>query len=378
MGEDNLRVIISGGGTGGHIFPAISIANELKSIDSKIEILFVGAIGKMEMEKVPNAGYKIIGLPIQGLQRSLTKRNLMFLPKLISSVSKAKKIIKDFSPHVAVGVGGYASGPLLYAASKNKIPILVQEQNSYAGLTNKILAKKANSICVAYDGMDKFFDSSKIKYTGNPIRKDLHELEDLREEAYRYLDIDSSKKTILVVGGSLGARTLNNSILANYDKLLGADVQLIWQTGKYYYKKIKEDLREKESPNIKILEFISRMDFAYSVADLVVSRAGAGTISELSVAKKSCILVPSPNVSEDHQTKNAQQLVDKNSAILIKDWEAEEKLVETALSIVKDDEKLIDLSNSIYKLAKPDASNLIAKEVIKLAEEYRNNKNIIT
>jgi len=360
------RIIISGGGTGGHIFPAIAIANALKKLDPATEILFVGAFGRMEMEKVPAAGYEIIGLDIQGIQRGSIMKNLQLPIKLVKSVFKALKIIKDFKPNAVVGVGGYASGPLLYAASIKGIPYLIQEQNSYAGITNKWLGKKATKICVAYDGMDKFFPAKNIIKTGNPIRKESVAIAGKRVEALESLKLSADKKTILVTGGSLGARTLNNSIMAGLDKIIAADVQVLWQTGKFYYKSIIEKLGEDYNPNIRIMEFVNRMDMAYAGADVIISRAGAGTIAELCVIKKPVILVPSPNVAEDHQTKNALALVHDNAAIFIADKDAETTLVYKAIQLLNDtDEKKI-LSNNIGKLALPDADEVIAKEVMKI------------
>src|SRR5476651_701777 len=330
-----LRVIISGGGTGGHIFPAIAIANALKKLDPATEILFVGATGRMEMEKVPAAGYKIIGLDIQGIQRKSIIKNLMFPVKLYNSVRKALAIIKDFKPDAAVGVGGYASGPLLYAASLRCIPTLIQEQNSYAGITNKWLGKKANKICVAFDGMNKFFPAGKIIKKGNPIRKDSVNIEGKRLQALELFKLSADKPTIFVTGASLGARTLNNAIMGGLDKLIAADVQVIWQTGKLYYQGIIDKLGEDYHPNIKIMGFLERMDLAYAAADIIISRAG-GTISELCVVGKPAILVPSPNVAEDHQTKNALALIEKNAAIFVADRDAEEKLVDKALELLKD------------------------------------------
>lgn len=360
------RIIISGGGTGGHIFPAIAIANALKKLDPNTEILFVGANGRMEMEKVPAAGYKIIGLDIQGIQRGSIMKNLQFPIKLLNSVRKSIKIIKDFKPDAAVGVGGYASGPLLYAASIKGIPYLIQEQNSYAGITNKWLGKKAAKICVAYDNMGQFFPKSKIIKTGNPIRKESVDIVGKHMQAAESLKLSPNKKTILVTGGSLGARTLNNSIMAGLDKIVTADVQLIWQTGKFYYKGIIEKLGEDYNPNIRIMEFVNRMDLAYAAADVIISRAGAGTIAELCVIKKPVILVPSPNVAEDHQTKNALALLHDDAAIFIPDRDAEAKLVDKALELLNDKEKQKILSNNIGKLALPDADEVIAKEVMKI------------
>lgn len=362
------RVIISGGGTGGHIFPAIAIANALKKIDPQTEILFVGANGRMEMEKVPAAGYKIIGLDISGFQRSSLLKNV-FLPfKIIKSLLKARAIIKDFKPDVAVGVGGYASGPLLFVASQMNIPYLIQEQNSYAGITNKWLAKNAKLICVAFEGMEKFFPKAKILLTGNPIRKESIAIENKRDEAAEYFGISADKKTVLVIGGSLGSGTLNKSVLAALDKIIAADVQVIWQTGKYYFQSINEQLKGKEHENIKVLEFLNRMDLAYAASDLIISRAGAGTIAELCVIKKPVILVPSPNVAEDHQTKNANALVEKNAAILVKDVNAENELVDSALLLINDNEKCKELSTQIGKMELPNSDEIIAKEVFKLAK----------
>ena len=365
-GGAGLRIIISGGGTGGHIFPAIAIANALKKLDPATEILFVGANGRMEMEKVPAAGYKIIGLDIQGIQRKSILKNLMFPVKLFGSVRKSVAIIKDFKPDAVVGVGGYASGPLLYAAQMRGIPTLIQEQNSYAGITNKWLGKKANKICVAFDGMEKFFPADKIIKTGNPIRKDSVDIANKRMQALELLKLAAAKKTILVTGGSLGAGTLNKSIMAGLDKIIAADVQVIWQTGKFYYKGIMEKLGESYHPNICVMEFLNRMDLAYAAADVIISRAGAGTIAELCVVKKPVILVPSPNVAEDHQTKNALALVETNAAAFIPDRDAEQKLVDRALELLNDKETQQKLSNNIGKLAMPNADEVIAKEVIQI------------
>jgi UDP-N-acetylglucosamine--N-acetylmuramyl-(pentapeptide) pyrophosphoryl-undecaprenol N-acetylglucosamine transferase len=368
QGAGGPRVIISGGGTGGHIFPAIAIANALKKLDAATEILFVGANGRMEMEKVPAAGYKIIGLDIQGIQRGSIIKNLAFPFKLIGSVTKSLAIIKDFKPDAVVGVGGYASGPLLYAAQMRGIPTLIQEQNSYAGITNKWLGKKANKICVAFDGMEKFFPAGKIIKTGNPIRKDSVDIANKRMPALELLKLAADKKTILVTGGSLGAGTLNKSIMAGLDKIIATDVQVIWQTGKFYYKGIIEKLGENYHPNICIMEFLNRMDLAYAAADVIISRAGAGTIAELCVVKKPVILVPSPNVAEDHQTKNALALVETNAAAFIPDRDAEQKLVDRALELLNDKETQQKLSNNIGKLAMPNADEVIAKEVIQITK----------
>lgn len=361
------RIIISGGGTGGHIFPAIAIANALKRHDPAPDILFVGANGRMEMEKVPAAGYQIIGLDIQGIQRKSIWKNVLFPVKLLRSLVKAVKIIKDFKPDVAVGVGGYASGPLLYAASVMGVPYLIQEQNSYAGITNKRLGKKANKICVAFDGMDKFFPVEKILKTGNPIRKDAVNTAGKKGEAYDFFELSSSKKTILITGGSLGARTLNNCAMAGIDKIIAHDVQLIWQTGKFYYKDIIEKTGENYHRNTCITEFLNRMDLAYAAADVIISRAGAGTIAELCTVKKPVILVPSPNVAEDHQTKNAMALVKENAAIFVSDKEAGEELIGKALELLNNDKKQKELGENIGKMAMPDADEVIANEVLKIA-----------
>ena len=359
-----IKIIVSGGGTGGHIYPAISIANALKQKHSDCEILFVGAEGKMEMEKVPAAGYDIVGLPIRGLQRSFSKENLKFFSRLLKSIWQAKAIVKGFQPDAVVGVGGYASGPLLHVAAKLGVPALIQEQNSYAGITNKLLAKKAKKICVAYEGMDRFFPKEKIVMTGNPVRKDLLEIESKKEEALQYFNLAMDKKTILIVGGSLGARTINNSVLKSLESISKSGVQIIWQTGKFYIEKVKKELENWDLPDVKVSDFLSRMDLAYAAADIVISRAGAGTISELCLVEKACILVPSPNVSEDHQTKNAMALVNKDAAIMVKDMEAEEKLIPQALELIKNEEKCAVLSKNCKLLAKPDAADDIAEHIL--------------
>lgn len=363
------RVIISGGGTGGHIFPAVAIANALKKIDPSTEILFVGANGRMEMEKVPAAGYKIIGLDIQGFQRNSILKNVLLPYKLLKSVMKARSIIKDFKPDAVVGVGGYASGPLLYAASQLKIPYLIQEQNSFAGITNKILGKDAELICVAFKGMEKFFPADKIRITGNPIRKEAVDIENKRFAAAELLSLSPHKKTILLTGGSLGSGTLNKSMYSGLDKILAADVQLIWQTGKYYYQSVFEQMKGKEHSNIKVLEFLHRMDLAYAAADLVISRAGAGTIAELCAVKKPAILVPSPNVAEDHQTKNAIALVENDAAIMVGDAMAELELIDIALLLIDNKDKCKALSDNIGKMALPDADEVIAREVLRIAKD---------
>ena len=366
MKTKNKNIIISGGGTGGHIFPAISIANAIKEIEPETNILFVGALGKIEMDKVPAAGYEIIGLPVAGLQRKLTLKNISFIFKLISSLNKSKKIIKDFKPDVVVGVGGYASGPVLREANKKGVPTLIQEQNSYAGITNKLLAKKAKKICVAYENMERYFPKKKIILTGNPVRQDLLEKMGSREEAINHFELKQEKKTILIIGGSLGARTINQSVIKDISKIGDSEYQLLWQTGKYYYEDAKKTADEAGYKNIKVLDFIKRMDMAYAAADAIISRAGAGTISELSLVGKPVILVPSPNVAEDHQTKNAMALVDKEAAVMIKDIEAREKLIGTVLELIKNTEQTNKLSDNIKGLALNNSAKIIAEEVLKL------------
>ena len=360
------NIIISGGGTGGHVFPAISIANAIKQIEPDSHILFVGALGKIEMVKVPAAGYKIIGLPVAGLQRRITFKNIVFIFKLIKSLRLSKKIIKDFKPDVVVGVGGYASGPVLYMANRKKIPILIQEQNSYAGITNKLLAKKAQKICVAYEGMEKYFPKEKVNLTGNPIRQDLLDKMGSKTDAAEHFKMDKDKKTVLVIGGSLGARTINQSIMDNMDKIGQSDIQLLWQTGKYYYEDAKIVTKKSGYSNIKVLDFIVRMDYAYAIADVIISRAGAGTISELSLVGKPVVLVPSPNVAEDHQTKNAMALVNKNAAIMVKDSNAKTELVDWVLNLVHNEDKMDDLSKNIEGMALRYSAKIIAEEVLKL------------
>lgn len=370
--KDNLRIIISGGGTGGHIFPAVSIANAIMELRPDTEILFVGAEGRMEMQRVPAAGYKIIGLPVAGFDRKNLLKNFGVLVKLLRSQMKARKIIGDFKPHAAVGVGGYASGPTLKMAGVMGIPTLIQEQNSYAGVTNKLLAKKAKKICVAYDGMERFFDKDKIILTGNPVRQGLLNNSMDKAEAVRSFGLDPEKKTVLIVGGSLGARTLNNCVMRGMDRIKSSGVQFIWQTGKYYAEEAKRCYEMAGKPEmIHTTDFISDMNAAYSAADLIISRAGAGSISEFCLLGKPVILVPSPNVAEDHQTKNAMALVNKNAALYIKDSEAEEKLLVEAIGLVNDNGKLKELSENISKLAFRDSANVIAKEVLKLADDYR-------
>lgn len=363
------KIIISGGGTGGHIYPAVSIANALRKADSEVDILFVGAEGKMEMEKVPAAGYPIVGLPVAGLQRRLTLKNFLLPFKVLKSLRKASAVIKNFKPNVVVGVGGYASGPVLWVAGRKGIPTLIQEQNSYAGVTNKLLAKRAKLICVAYEGMERFFPKTKLLLTGNPIRQDLFNLNEIRNEAQTFFNLNPSKKTILLLGGSLGARTINESVLAAIDLLKSTNVQLIWQTGKFYFDKARAEWERQGKPdNIKVYDFIYKMDYAFAAADVIVSRAGAGTISELCMVAKPCILVPSPNVSEDHQTKNAMALVNKQAALLVTDADAREHLVLQALQLLANGEQMQNLGANIATLAMPDAADRIAAEILKLAK----------
>ena len=372
--KKNIRIIISGGGTGGHIFPAVSIANAIKEQHPEAEILFVGAEGRMEMQRVPAAGYQIIGLPVAGFDRKHLLKNISVLIKLMKSQIKARRIIKEFKPDAAVGVGGYASGPTLKVAGSMGIPTLIQEQNSYAGVTNKLLAKKACKICVAYEGMERFFDKEKIILTGNPVRQNLLNQQMSREDAIRSFNLDPTKKTVLIVGGSLGARTINNCVINGLDQIRQSGVQFIWQTGKFYINEAKEKVGQAENyPMLHTTDFITDMAAAYSAADLVISRAGAGSISEFCLLGKPVILVPSPNVAEDHQTKNALALVAKDAALYIKDAEASEKLLKTAIETVQQPETLKKLSTNIAKLAFKDSANTIAEEVWKLALKYREN-----
>ena len=361
------NIIISGGGTGGHIFPAISIANAIKAKCPEANILFVGALGRMEMQRVPQAGYEIEGLPIEGFNRKNLLKNFSVLWKIWKSQRMARRIIKRFQPSVAVGVGGYASGPMLNTCAAKGIPCLIQEQNSYAGVTNKLLAKKARKICVAYEGMEKFFPKEKIMLTGNPVRQNLLSTAMSREEAISSFGLDPSKRTILLVGGSLGARTLNESVMAALSEIEKSDAQLIWQTGKYYHKEILERVKGRELPMVHITDFISDMGAAYRAADLVISRAGASSISEFCLIGKPVILVPSPNVAEDHQTKNALALVNRSAAIYVKDSEATTTLLPLALTTVSDEAQLKSLSKHILEMALPDSANIIADEVLKLA-----------
>ena len=374
MGHKAIRVIISGGGTGGHIFPALSIAGKLKELNPETEILFVGAEGKMEMEKVPAAGYEIKGLPVAGLQRKLTLSNFALPFKVIKSVSMAKRILKDFKPDVVVGVGGFASAPLLWAAGRLGIPTLIQEQNGFAGLTNKIVGKKAKSICVAYEGMERFFPADRIVMTGNPIRKEIvPATPQMKEEGMKFYGLNPDKKHIFIVGGSLGSGTLNNAMKKwiSEDCPGGEDIEVIWQCGKYYKPSVDAFMKEVtrnggKVDGIRYSDFIMRMDLAYAVADVVISRSGASSISELCVARKACIFVPSPNVAEDHQTHNAMALVRKDAAMLVKDSDAVAELMKTACSLIEDHEKIALLEKNIGKCALSDAAMTIAEEVYRI------------
>ena len=368
-----LRVIVSGGGTGGHIFPAVSIANAVRRLRPDAKILFVGAQGRMEMQRVPAAGYEIKGLPIRGFFRPLWKpANIGVAFDYLKSKWLAKKILREFRPDVAVGVGGYASSAALSAANSLGIPTLIQEQNSYAGLANKQLAAKARKICVAYEGMERFFPAEKILLTGNPVRQSLLETTLSREDAVRSLGFDPDRKTVLIVGGSLGARTLNESVMQNLDLVARSGVQFLWQTGKYYYADIQQQLKGRELPNLKATDFITDMGAAYRAADLVVSRAGASSISEFCLIGKPVILVPSPNVAEDHQTKNALALANRDAAICVRDADAPATLLQQAVATVNDDEKLRSLSANVLKMALPDSADIIAREVVSLAQIAQN------
>ncbi len=362
----NRKFIISGGGTGGHIFPALSIANGIKSRDPGASILFVGANGRMEMEKVPAAGYPIMGLPVEGIQRKLGLRNFIVLYKAVISLFKAGRILKSFRPDIVVGVGGYASGPLLRMAARQRIPTVIQEQNSYAGVTNRLLARKAARICVAYEGMEKYFPPEKIVLTGNPVREELFEHPVERSQACRFFGIAGDKRVLLILGGSLGARTVNNSILRQLSMIEAGEIQVIWQTGKLYYEAVRKELDPKNPGNIKYVDFINRMDMAYSVADVIISRAGAATISELCLLGKPVILVPSPNVAEDHQTKNAMALVKNDAAVMIRDDEAPEKLVPQAFALMYDQARRETLGQNCAKMALPGAASKIVDEIFKL------------
>lgn len=362
------KAIISGGGTGGHIFPAIAIADELKRRNPNVDILFVGAVGKMEMTKVPEAGYKIEGLEIEGLKRKLALSNFILPFKIIKSLLKARKIVKSFKPQVVVGVGGYASGPTLKAATMLKYPSIVQEQNSFPGKTNKILSKSVTKICVAYDGLERFFPADKIIQTGNPTRKDMVEIDGKSKEGFEFYGFDASKKTILIIGGSLGARTLNESVINYLGELIEKEVQVLWQCGKLYYAQLEEKLNGKDLKSVKMVQFIERMDLAYAIADVVISRAGAISVSELCLVKKPTILVPSPNVSEDHQTKNAMALVEKDAALMVKDIEAVEKLIPQAIELLGDSKKQSELIQNIESLGKPNATSDIVDVLESIAK----------
>ena len=373
--DDKLRIIISGGGTGGHIFPAVSIANAIRAKHPDAEILFVGALGRMEMQRVPAAGYEIVGLPICGFDRKNMLKNVSVFFKIWKSQRMAKSIIRKFRPMAAVGVGGYASGPTLNECAKHGIPCLIQEQNSYAGVTNKLLAKKVQRICVAYDGMERFFPADKIMKTGNPVRQALLDTKASREEAVASFGLDPNKKTVLIVGGSLGARTMNESVMQHLDEIKASGVQFIWQTGKYYNASINERLKGRTDLGmLKVTDFIGDMGAAYKAADLVISRAGASSISEFCLIGKPVILVPSPNVAEDHQTKNAMALVDKDAALYVKDADAPAEVISLAIKTVKDDARLAALEANIRKLGLPDSADVIADEVVRLARKSEKVK----
>ncbi|MDQ6472547.1 undecaprenyldiphospho-muramoylpentapeptide beta-N-acetylglucosaminyltransferase [Flavobacterium sp. LHD-80] len=356
------KFILSGGGTGGHIYPAIAIANELKLQFPDAEFLFVGAKDKMEMQKVPQAGYEIKGLWIAGLQRKLTLQNMMFPLKLATSLLESRRIIKQFKPNVVIGTGGFASGPLLQAAGGAGIPTVIQEQNSFPGITNKLLSKKANAICVAYQNLERFFPKEKIVLTGNPVRQDLIDIESKRDEAIAFYGLDPNKKTLLVLGGSLGARRINQLIEKELQNFLSQDVQVIWQCGKLYF----EDYKKYNQPNVKVVDFIERMDFVYAAADVIISRAGASSVSELCIVGKPVIFIPSPNVAEDHQTKNAQAIVDAKGAILLKESELDNEFSIVFEALLKDEGKQKQLSSNIKKLAMPKATQDIVAEIVKL------------
>ncbi len=372
MQQPKLKILISGGGTGGHIFPAIAIAESIRKEAPDAEFLFVGAKGRMEMKKVPAAGYRIEALWISGLQRKLTIRNLNFPCKVIASLIKARKIIKKFKPDVVIGTGGYASGPTLRVASSMGIPTLIQEQNSFPGITNKLLSKKANTICVAYDGMEKFFPEKKIVTTGNPIRNDLINIKNKNKKAYEYFSVNEDKPTVLIVGGSQGARAINEAIHANLDVFVKNNIRLIWQTGKHYFPNAIEGFDADHYPDIKILEFINRMDFAYSIADVIISRAGAIAISEICAVGKPGIFVPLPTAAADHQTKNAMALVSKDAALMVENKEVNQKLVPAVIDLLNDKNKKQELSKNISKLAITNSGDLIAKQVSKLLKQNKN------
>ena len=365
----NQKFIISGGGTGGHIFPAISIANALKKKRPDAKFLFVGAEGRMEMEKVPNAGYEIVGLPVSGFNRGSLLKNFKVLFRLFKSLRMAKNVVRDFAPDIAVGVGGYASGPTLFMAHRSGVPTVLQEQNSYAGVTNKLLAKKAAKICVAYEGMERFFPQDKIILTGNPVRQDFLEVAPKSQEAYDFFHFSPAKKTLLIIGGSLGARTINQSVIAGLSKLKEAGIQVLWQTGKLYYEGALKAYEPFKTDDIVVTDFVKRMDYAYSIADLVVSRAGASSISELCLLGKPSILVPSPNVAEDHQTKNAQALATRKAAVMVADKDANSVLLDEAIRMIADEPLLNELGENAKKMAQLDSADRIADEILKLIEK---------
>jgi len=367
--KQSVKILLSGGGTGGHIYPAVAIANELKVRNPNSEFLFVGASDRMEMEKVPQAGYKIKGLNISGIQRNLSAKNLAFPFKLIQSLIKANQIIKSFKPNIVIGTGGFASGPTLYMANKKKVPSLIQEQNSFPGITNKLLAKKVDKICVAYDGLESYFPKEKIVKTGNPVRQDLLEISDKREEAIDHFNLNEKKKTVVVLGGSLGARVVNQTIEKNLDSILAEGVQVIWQSGKLYFEDYK---KYNEKAGVQVIEFIQKMDLLYAAADIIISRAGAGSISELCIVGKPVIFIPSPNVAEDHQTKNALSVTKTDAAIMIKENELE-GFANTLKTLIHDTDKQELLSKNIKKLALPDATKHIVDIVEKLLQnKYKN------
>lgn len=367
--KNELKVIISGGGTGGHIFPAVAIANEIKAQRPDAEILFVGALGKMEMEKVPKAGYKIVGLPIAGFNRSNMLANVGFPLKLIKSLWKGMQILRAFKPDIAIGVGGFASGPTLRMANLLGIKTLIQEQNSYAGVTNKILSKKAEKVCVAYPNMDKFFTKEKIVFTGNPVRNDLININIKKENAKAHFGLETDRKTLLIVGGSLGALSINKGIASGLQSLLNNDLQIIWQTGKTFIDQAKEIVNNLQTQRVYVSDFIYEMDQAYAAADLVVSRAGALSVSELSLVGKASILVPFPFAAEDHQTQNALSLTSQNAAFLVKDSEISEKLVDSIIELSENEAKLRSLSENIVKFAKPFAAKEIVEEILKITQK---------
>ena len=373
--KEQLKVIISGGGTGGHIFPALAIAGEIKRRYPNADILFVGADNRMEMEKVPAAGYRIIGLPVSGFDRKNLFNNIKVLLRLFKSLRMAKNILKEFQPQIAIGVGGYASGPMLKAAQKKGIPTLIQEQNSYAGVTNKMLANNAHAICVAYDGMERFFPAQKIVLTGNPVRSNLLQCTLSQEDAKAHYGLDPKKRTVLIIGGSLGARTINNSISAGLERIANEqNLQFIWQTGKFYDEACKKALEQSPANNVKQMAFVNDMDIAYRAADLVVSRAGASSISELQLLGKPCILVPSPNVAEDHQTKNALALVNQDAAIMVTDAQSQEQLVSTILSTINDCDKLNSLASNVSKMALNNAAEHIVDKVFEIIDKNSSSK----